>query len=423
MLSRFQTITASVCLLVCFSCGQTKQAPPSAPEKPKTPPVSSIDVPKDREANDVARFLAGLKGNPGSPFAESESSAAWKTYSAAFDTDFARYETKRIPAMRAFQKSELSGPVFDGANLFYPFGGPDFLNALIFFPDRENYFFIGLEPPGSVPTFKQFEGQDMATQLPRMRKTLRSLLSLSYFQTLEMAIQVKGQITDGLLPVMLVQMARSGFEVLGSTPVTIDDRGFIVRPEDVKEEPAPELVAGKKAPAPIKRTPGIVIAFRKEGGTKIQKLYYFSTDVIDLSIKKNKPFLAFLPRMEPMDAMYKAASYLSHRESFSIIRSKVLELAQAVVEDDSGIPYRFFDHDTWDITLYGGYTTPIPIFVNRMQPDLREAYKNGVIPVKSLDFGIGYSVSQHMSNLLVAKRKPAAVASIPKPAGGAAQKP
>jgi hypothetical protein len=416
VLSRFQSIAASVCILVCFSCGQTRQTTPADPEKPKVPPVSSIDVPKSRDANDVARFLAGLKGKPGSPFGEMESSAAWKAYAAAFDSDFAKYESKRIPAMRAFQKSELTGSAFEGANLFYPFGGPDFLNALIFFPDRDNYFFIGLEPPGSVPTFGQFAGQDMTTQLPRMRKTLRSLLSLSYFQTLEMAIQVKGQITDGLLPVMLVQMARSGYDVLGSTPVTIDDEGFIVRREDIHEAPAPEPEPGKKAPPVYKRTPGIVITFQKEGSAKVQKLYYFSTDVIDDSIKKNKPFLAFMPRMQPMDSMYKAASYLSHRDTFSIIRGKVLELSEAIVEDDSGIPYRFFDHDKWDLTLYGGYSSPIPIFKARMQPDLKEAYTSGVVPVKNLDFGIGYSVSKPTSNLLIAKKKQATtVAAVPAP--------
>ena len=390
-------------MVVCCSCGQTKPAPAPLPEKPKIPPISSIDVPKSREANDVARFLAGLKGTDGSPFAEMEKSPAWIAHGASWDADFAKYEKTRIPAMKTFQKTELTGPAFDGANLFYPFGGPDFLNALLFFPDRDNYFFIGLEPPGSVPTFQQFDGQDMATQMPRMRKTLRSLLSLSYFQTLEMAIQVKGQITDGLLPIMLVQMARTGYDVVGSSPVTINAEGFIVKPEEVEEDPPPP--PGKKAPLVPKRTPGIVIAFQKQGSTKVQKLYYFSTNVEDYTIKQNKAFLAFMPRMQPIDAMYKAASYLSHQDRFSIIRSKALELSQAIVEDDSGIPYRFFDQDKWDITLYGGYSGPIPLFKNKMQPDLKAAYSSGVVPVKSLDFGIGYSVSKVQSNLLVAKKK------------------
>ena len=367
------------------------------------PPISSLEVPKSREANDVARFLAGLKGTDGTPFAAMEKSPAWVAHGASWDADFAKYEKTRIPAMKSFQKMELTGPAFDGANLFYPFGGPDFLNAQLFFPDRDNYFFIGLEPPGSVPTFKQFAGQDMVSQLPRMRKTLRSLLSLSYFQTLEMKIQVQGQITDGLLPIMMVQMARTGYDIVGSAAVTINADGFIVKPEDVEDDPPP--AAGKKASLVPKKTPGIVVAFQKQGSSKMQKLYYFSTNVEDYTIKMNKPFLAFLPRMQPIDAMFKAASYLTHRDQFSVIRSRTLELSQAVVEDDSGIPYRYFDHDKWDITLYGGYSTPINIFKARMQPDLKAAYSSGAVPVKSLDFGIGYSVTKMPSNILLAKKK------------------
>ena len=366
------------------------------------PPISTLDVPKSREANDVARFLAGLKGTDGTPFAEMEKNAAWAAHAAAWDADFAKYEKKRIPAMKQFQKTELTGPAFDGANLFYPFGGPDFLNAQLFFPDRDNYFFIGLEPPGTMPTFKQFGGEDMASQLPRMRKTLRSLLALSYFQTLEMKIQVQGQITDGLLPIMLVQMARTGYDVVGSAPVTINADGFIVKPEEVENDPQPAV--GKKPPLVPKRTPGIVIAFQKQGSSKVQKLYYFSTNVEDYTIKMNKPFMAFLPRMQPIDAMFKAASYLTHRDQFSVIRGKTLELSQAIIEDDSGIPYRFFDQEKFDVTLFGGYETPIPIFRARLQPDLKAAYKSGV-QVKPLDFGIGYSYPKMPSNLLLARRK------------------
>ena len=189
--------------------------------------------------------------------------------------------------------------------------------------------------------------------------------------------------------------------MVGSAPVTINADGLIVKPEEVEETPVP---AGHKAPVVPKRTPGIVVAFQKQGSSKVQKLYYFSTNVEDYTIKMNKPFMAFLPRMQPIDSMFKAASYLTHRDQFSIIRSKTLELSQAIIEDDSGIPYRFFDHDKWDITLFGGYVIPIPIFKNRLQPDLKAAYTSGV-PVKNLDFGIGYSYPKMPSNLLLAKKK------------------
>ena len=409
MVTRLKSLSATIFTLVCFSCGNQKPAPAQPKLEPPKSKVTSIAVPKSRDADDVARFLAGMKSRPGSPFAPLEESAAWKQHSSEFDAAFARYDKERLPAMRAFQKSELSGPAFDKANLFYPFGGPDFLNAIQFFPDRENYFFVGLEPPGTVPAFKQFAGEDMASQLPRMRKTLRSLLALTYFQTLEMKIQVQGQITDGLLPLMLVQMERTGNTVLGWTPIVLDDDGMAVLPP--KPEAGDEAKPAPSVHNPWKVTHGILLEFQKEGSGVPQHLFYVSTDVQDFYIDQNKPFTNFLARMQPNDAMFKAASYLCHRDrqpgrktpTFATIREKTLEYAQAVVEDDSGIPYRLFDPNVWDIALYGQYVTPINIFKMRLQPDLVEAYHRS--NVRKLDFGIGYSVTKMQSNLMVAVKK------------------
>jgi hypothetical protein len=383
--------------------------------------VSTISVPKSRDADDVARFLAGLKSRPGSPFAPLEELPAWKQHAAEFDAAFARYDKERLPAMRNFQKTVLSGPAFDKANLFYPFGGPDFLNAIQFFPDREYYFFVGLEPPGTVPAFKQFAGQDMGAQLPRMRRTLRSLLALTYFQTLEMEKQVKGQITDGLLPLMLVQIERTGNSVLGWTPIVIADDGTAVlpppKPEPAEGDEQPTAAASPEKPKasavrnPWKVTHGVMLEFQKEGSTQVQRLIYVSTNVEDFIIDQNKPFTHFLERMQPNDAMFKAASYLCHRDrqpnrktpTFATIREKTLEYAQAIVEDDSGIPYRLFDPNVWDITLFGQYVMPIGIFKARLQQDLVAAYKGP--DVKKLDFAIGYSVGKMPSNLMVAVKK------------------
>ena len=162
---------------------------------------------------------------------------------------------------------------------------------------------------------------------------------------------------------------------------------------------------------PWKVTHGVLLEFQKEGSSQVQHLFYVSTNVEDFIIDQNKPFTNFLARMQPNDAMFKAASYLCHRDrqpgrrtpTFATIREKTLEYAQAVVEDDSGIPYRLFDPNVWDIKLYGQYVTPINIFKMRVQPDLVEAYHKP--DVKKLDFGIGYSVTKMASNLMVAVKK------------------
>jgi len=90
-----------------------------------------------------------------------------------------------------------------------------------------------------------------------------------------------------------------------------------------------------------------------------------------------------------------------HKPYFSTIRGTILAKSRVVVEEDSGIPYRYFDQ-AWDVRLFGTYSEPIQLFKDWNQDDLKTAYSGtGVLP---LDFGIGYR-HRGQSNLLVAVRK------------------
>ena len=75
---------------------------------------------------------------------------------------------------------------------------------------------------------------------------------------------------------------------------------------------------------------------------------------------------------------------------------------QDFVQDDSGIPYRYFDRGNWDLRLYGKYSDPIQLFKNWRQDDLKAAFEAQTEKLP-LDFGIGYHRSGE-SNLLVAGR-------------------
>ena len=67
---------------ILFS-GCSAPRPVAAEGLPKIPEETS--VPRSREANDVARFLAGLPGNAGSPYAALEETEAWKEHRRQLD--------------------------------------------------------------------------------------------------------------------------------------------------------------------------------------------------------------------------------------------------------------------------------------------------------------------------------------------------
>ena len=104
--------------------------------------------------------------------------------------------------------------------------------------------------------------------------------------------------------------------------------------------------------------------------------------------------------------MLKAASYLNSREYFSKTRNYILKSSNMIVQDDSGIPYKYFVDGTWNVKLYGGYKKVIPLFSSRIQPDLVRAYADTTkLTSKYLPFRICYNVAVGETNLQVLYKK------------------
>ena len=96
-------------------------------------------------------------------------------------------------------------------------------------------------------------------------------------------------------------------------------------------------------------------------------------------------------------AYLKAASFLMHGENFTKIRRHLLDRSFQIVQDDSGIPFRYFDGAVWYADLWGVYTGPIDLFAQYYQPDLRSAYRQRSL---ELPFGTGYKWRKNESNLM-----------------------
>jgi len=75
-----------------------------------------------------------------------------------------------------------------------------------------------------------------------------------------------------------------------------------------------------------------------------------------------------------------------------------------VLQDDSGVPYRYFTPDQWNVQLYGDYQQPYGSFRYLVEPELKAAFQKPE-NVKKLDFRIGYGYGRAPSNLELARRK------------------
>jgi hypothetical protein len=372
-------------LLVCCSRPAAQVAPAaSSHQDPFSEPV-----PRSREADDAGRFLAGMPGRPGSAFAELEEQEAWKVHRRELDRAWKGMENEMLPGMREFQARELGDAATKRAVAFYPFSGPDALMLTVLFPHNPVYVMVALEPAGTLPKPAYFAKKDLGLVLGEVRESVASELHRSFFITRQMDSQFRGQVNDGLFPPILHLLVRTNHTVLGYRSVRLDEKGEVVERPDSWH--APGRIGNK----------GVEIDFRSDADGSVHKLFYFSVNLADDHLKDDPQFLAFMGKLKGMATYFKATSYMTHKPEFSMIRDSVLTNSAAVLQDDSGIPYKYFAKP-WQVQLYGSYSRPYGSFRWLEQPDLRKAYETD--GPKPLGFKIGYGFSKAPSNLLLARR-------------------
>ncbi len=377
--------------MVCSGCGSSTSAQPvrANTDAASVKNGAPDDVPRSRDADDVARFLSGMPSRPGSPYASLEETPIWNDHRAKLDEMWKRAEADFVGGMRGFGESTLKQDTGSDLPVFYPFGGPDSLTAVEFFPRAPYYVLVALEPTGSLPAASQLQKKDLPLYFGAIRQSLSSVLGRSFFVTREMDKEFRGQLADGLMLPILSLLVRTDHQILGLRTVRIDEDGKVVAwPADNAE--------GAKF-----KDKGIEIAMQGKDSAQ-QTLYYFSVNLDDKHLQGNQGFQAYVKTLGSVKTMLKATSYMTHHPEFSLIRNDILAQSEAVVQDDSGIPYKFFDPTMWQVHLFGDYEKPYGSFRWLEQPNLRTAYHSpGVEP---LPFRIGYGFHRAPSNLLLARK-------------------
>ena len=347
-------------------------------------------VTRSREADDTARFLAGMPGKAGSPFLSLESDDAWKEHRERVDAAWRKADGDLLQGLREFQAQELTSAPMTAGPVFYPFSGPDALMATEYFPQSPVYVFAALEPAGTLPSQEAIEKKDLEPYLAAMRTTMASELGRSFFITRQMDQQFRGQVTDGLLLPILQLLVRTNHTVLGFRYIRLNEEGRMI--DRALNYHAPTRYGNK----------GVEVEFRTDEDQSLHQLYYFSVNLADDRLAENKPFQTYIQSLKGATTMFKSTSYMLHRREFSRIRTLVLENSAAVLQDDSGIPYRLFGADLWKVQLYGDYDRPYGSFKWMEQVDLRNAYKQP--GTKPLPMHVGYGYKKITSNLLLARR-------------------
>lgn len=336
--------------------------------------------------NSTARLMAGLP--PLHPahleFARTD---AWKEHSAAMQSAWKQTLANRVKPMAVWRDAAISPTCPVGRTLLYPFSGPDFFNANWLFPDCDTFVMFGLEHPGELPNIEAMNEKQIARLMTDVRAATSDLFGRNYFITENMARQLRTAQVRGVVPLLAIEMAISGMDILRIVPYEIPV-GFAeqIAPVDASVSDAlPERAKQR----PLRQLKGVSIEFRAGDSSRLKRVIYFSVDATDGGLARYPQFVTYLRSLGPTTTLIKSASYLLHSNHFRLIRKTVLDVSGYLVQDDSGVPYGMLSSSGWEVQLHGTYAVPIPPFQGAFQPALASAYKER--QPDTLPFTFGYN--------------------------------
>jgi len=390
----------SLIALILLSCQGCRAG--TGRDNARNPPAVSQEAPVqaqpavalDRVQDDLAAFMSGFPGTSDA-WKGKEEAESWRAFAKSAAEHWTLFDTAILEPMKKWAGEDLRESGLVTKTLFYPFGGPDFVTAFAFYPDSEKTVLMGLEPVGNLPDFEEAGPEWTGHFFKDFDTILSDFLKRGYFVTEHMNDVFAKNRVDGALPLVTFFLKRTGHSIAGVKRLAVDEKGEWV------ETPY----------APLKRLPkrpyGVKIEYVKSGDGAARSVYYFSCDLADAAFRKDSPLYRLFESFGAVTTFIKSASYLLHYGDFANIRDMILANSSYVLEDDTGIPYRYFKRQGWEIQLYGAYAKPIEDFPPIVeQKDLKAAFEDPALKVRMLPFHFGYRWVSKIDNLLLMKKPP-----------------
>lgn len=351
----------AVAFFSCASRPQQKGLPAGDPADSlaAVEPLHGLD-----SLNDIAAIISGMPVDSTSKYFYFTKQAAWKKHSQSISALWAKCE-KSLDLVKTFCRDSIPDVDAKCKTVLYTFSGPDLAYPSVIFPSADTIIMAAQEHLGKVVEEKDLN----AKTFDAYSKALSYHLNNSYFITKDMMSDLGHHGLGGVTPIFMFYLSRLGYSI-----ISIGEEG----------------------------TNCLKINYFRPGENKEKVLYYYKVNL--LNGQMSAPFKKRLAGLDAASTagLLKACSYCMHSKEFTEIRDAVLRSCFAVVQDDTGPRYRDYAKDTWNVSLFGGYTTPLPVFGNWVyQKDLQKAYdlqgNKGNLP-----FRFGYN---RKSSFIVARKK------------------
>lgn len=394
MVATIVASSLSSCQLPLLSKGEKsknddKEAEAASADVFPEPKMADLS-PEVREVNDVARYLAGLPAlGDESTNKKWRSEDFWKAHRTGMDKMWKEFASKRGAKVKKWSGSELAD-VATVPVVFQPFGGPDFVFSQLLFPKAETFVVCGKAPCIDIPKLDAIQPAMLADIVFTLRQATAVALRAEGEAT--SGIPVAPQ-TTGALPMLLAFGARTGHVIESVELMPNDGSQPGQMPLDL-----PDAGGQSKRSQP---SSACVVSMRAADGS-VRRLFYFQQDLTDDGLPESAALLRYLNKQSRVAVVVNESAHELHQPNTLRIQKYIASHAAALIQDPSGVPYRHFSLEAWNIQRYGNYTGAPAEYVSFNQPELIAAY-NDKSTVHPLPFGAGPLRKESTAALMIAR--------------------
>ncbi len=352
---------------------------------------------------DQGLLFAGRDLPPESPYYELSLCPSFRRHASAMKVFWDEVRKESLDQMvdwreRNVPESLARNPVV------YPLSGADYLNAYALFPGAPEYLFIALESPGVLPDLYQMTEMEREQGLAAIRRAVATVASVNYMKSKILRKEMSNAYLPGTLPVFLLFAAGLDHVIEEVHPVALDAAGILRESRWGTESVVPK--PGRRG-EPAESVRGLRMIVRSPQNGQRKTLVYLQVRLRADAVGARSPEGLYLRRLYHFNTIFKAAVYLLHNDDYDPVRRFVLDRSDLIVQDDSGLPYKFFDSSTWEEHLFGTYTRIPPLggIPNPpQQPVLAQRFRERSEPLK-FPYGYGVLQGKGKSNLMLFVKK------------------
>lgn len=404
-LASFAALAITSCQLA--SPSKVEEAKNKAEAEKLYPEPGAVELsPEAKAVNDAARLLAGLPALPDQDSNKQwRSESYWKAHKIGMEKMWTDFGAKRGIKVRKWASTEVAD-VQGTPVVFQPFGGPDFVFSHLLFPNAETFVVCGAAPCIDLPKFDSVPADVMADTVFALREATASCLKTSGNSGPAVAPPT-GKALKGALPMLLAMAARTGHIVEGVELMPTDESA--VAPGQIPLDPA----AAEKAQASRAHPSSACVISLRTGDGKPRRLFYFQQHMTDEGLPESAALLQYLNKQSRVAVVVNESSHELHQLNTLRLQQYIARHAVAIVQDPTGVPYRHFNQESWNIQRYGSYSGAPPEQRVFEQPELIAAYNDNTSRPQALPFGRGRVDKETPAALMIARPLVANTSDLP----------